>query len=99
MFSQLQLSDHSAATTKANRRLWPILLTGLLGFSAQAQAWWSDDWAFRKPITLDAKAAGVQGDQANMPVLIRLHEGVLKLLMSRPMVQIYALSPKMTKRH
>lgn len=78
MFSQLQLSDNSTATTKTNRRLGALLLTGLLGFSAQAQAWWSDDWAFRKPITLDAKAAGVQGDQANMPVLIRLHEGVLK---------------------
>ena len=78
MFSQRQLSDHSTATTKTNRRLWPVLLTGLLGFSAQAHAWWSDDWAFRKPITLDAKAAGVQGEQANTAVLIRLHEGVLK---------------------
>ncbi len=78
MYSQLQLSDNNTAAPKASRRLWPLLLTGLLGFSVQAQAWWSDDWAFRKPITLDAKAAGVQGEQSNVPVLIRLHEGVLK---------------------
>jgi len=32
MFSQIQLSDNSTATTKTNRRLGALLLTGLLGF-------------------------------------------------------------------
>lgn len=77
MYSKFH-SDNNHTAPKAARRLWPLVLTGLLGLSAQAQAWWSDDWAFRKPITLDAKAAGVQGEQSNVPVLIRLHEGVLK---------------------
>ncbi len=56
----------------------PLVFGTLFALSSQAQAWWSDDWAFRKPITLDAKASGVQGEQSNVPVLIRLHEGVLK---------------------
>jgi biopolymer transport protein ExbB len=78
MSSVFQFSDKYTAAPKASRRLLPLLLTTLLGVSAQAHAWWSDDWAFRKPITLDAKAAGVTGEQTNVPVLIRLHEGVLK---------------------
>jgi biopolymer transport protein ExbB len=41
------------------------------------QAWWNDEWNFRKEITLDLSAAGanVAGSPADVPVLIRLHLG------------------------
>lgn len=41
------------------------------------QAWWNDDWNFRKEITLDLSAAGanIVGSPADVPVLIRLHLG------------------------
>ena len=39
-----------------------------------AQAWWNDDWQFRKELTFDLSAAGanVTGSPANVPVLVRL---------------------------
>jgi biopolymer transport protein ExbB len=43
-----------------------------------SQAWWNDDWEFRKKITIDATAgtgADVQGNPADVPILIRLHTG------------------------
>lgn len=50
----------------------------LLLVSASASAWWNGDWALRKQITIDASAA-LQGSKtglSDVPVLIRLHEGV-----------------------
>lgn len=40
-------------------------------------AWWSDDWNFRKEITLDTTPAGadVAATPVDVPVLIRLHLG------------------------
>jgi biopolymer transport protein ExbB len=45
--------------------------------SANAFAWWSDDWAFRKEITFDLSpaASGIAGSPADVPVLIRLSLG------------------------
>ncbi|MEP7242119.1 MAG: DUF2341 domain-containing protein [Gammaproteobacteria bacterium] len=45
-----------------------------LGWMSPALAWWNDDWAFRKEITLDLTAAGadVAGTPTDVPVLIRL---------------------------
>ena len=40
-------------------------------FSATSHAWWNDDWAGRKKITLTNPA----GEVADAPVLIRLHTG------------------------
>ncbi|MEO8019350.1 MAG: DUF2341 domain-containing protein [Pseudomonadota bacterium] len=39
-----------------------------------AQAWWNDDWKFRKELTFDLSPAGanVTGTPANVPVLVRL---------------------------
>ena len=39
-----------------------------------AQAWWNDDWQFRKEITFDLSAAGanISGTPTNVPVLVRL---------------------------
>ncbi|MBO9685307.1 DUF2341 domain-containing protein [Roseateles chitosanitabidus] len=47
--------------------LWPGL----------SHAWWQPDWAYRKPITLDAgpQGAAIGGDAGRAPVLVRLHTG------------------------
>jgi len=42
-----------------------------------AQAWWQPDWAYRKPLTLDAgpQGAALGADAGRVPVLLRLHTG------------------------
>ncbi|HEY4317891.1 MAG TPA: DUF2341 domain-containing protein [Herbaspirillum sp.] len=42
-----------------------------------AHAWWQPDWAYRKPITVDAgpKGGNLGGDAGRTPVLVRLHTG------------------------
>jgi len=58
-----------------------ILLFALTLLSAVlpglAQAWWQPDWAYRKPITIDAtqQGAALGGEAGRTPVLIRLHTG------------------------
>jgi biopolymer transport protein ExbB len=39
-----------------------------------AQAWWNEDWQFRKELSFDLSAAGanIPGSPANVPVLVRL---------------------------
>jgi biopolymer transport protein ExbB len=55
-----------------------LLMFGLLvlgsGWGQSAQAWWNDDWAFRKEIKFDLSKAGadIPGSPADVPVLIRL---------------------------
>lgn len=60
------------------RRILPFLLA-LLGamMPALAHAWWQPDWAYRKPITIDAGPQGgnIAADPGRMPVLLRLHTG------------------------
>jgi len=52
----------------------------------QAHAWWNHDWSYRKSIQLDTSAAGakLQGDVDTVPVLVRLHDGVLKFTDTNP---------------
>jgi biopolymer transport protein ExbB len=42
-----------------------------------SQAWWNNDWNYRKEITLDLSQAGanIAGSSNDVPVLIRLHIG------------------------
>ncbi|UIN21427.1 DUF2341 domain-containing protein [Herbaspirillum frisingense] len=42
-----------------------------------AHAWWQPDWAYRKPLTLDAgpQGAALGGDPGRVAVLLRLHTG------------------------
>lgn len=49
----------------------------LIGAAAPAAAagWWQGDYAYRTKINLNAQAAGVTGEVARAPVLIRLHTG------------------------
>ncbi|HVY81217.1 MAG TPA: DUF2341 domain-containing protein [Steroidobacteraceae bacterium] len=53
-----------------------FVLVGL-GAAPGARAWWNDDWAFRKDITLDLSKSGadIPGSPADVPVLIRLSLG------------------------
>ena len=56
-----------------------LALVWLSAFSgtAQAASWWQPEWAYRKPITLDASPQGgnVGGEIGRAPVLVRLHSG------------------------
>ena len=55
--------------------------TALLLWGAAANAsWWNHDWSFRKQIVLDGtqQGAAMQGELAEAPVLLRLHEGVFR---------------------
>lgn len=40
-----------------------------------AYAWWETDYAYRTKINVNAQAAGVTGEVARAPVLVRLHQG------------------------
>ena len=45
---------------------------------ANANAWWNDDWAFRKKISLDtspATGADIGDSAVEVPLLVRLHTG------------------------
>nr|WP_174505907.1 DUF2341 domain-containing protein [Acinetobacter sp. Marseille-Q1620] len=44
--------------------------------SSYASAWWNSEWAYRKPLVLDTSSIKNTGELDNVPVLIRLHEGV-----------------------
>jgi len=43
--------------------------------ASPAQAWWEPDFAYRTKINLNTSAAGVTGEVARAPVLVRLHSG------------------------
>lgn len=48
-----------------------------LALPGAVQAWWNDEWSFRKEIVLDAAAPelGLQEGVADIPVLLRFHTG------------------------
>ena len=46
-----------------------------LSFASPAHAWWEADYSYRTKINLNVDAAGVSGEVARAPVLIRLHSG------------------------
>ena len=58
------------------RRIAVFCLLALL-LPHSAWAWWDDNWAFRKPLTLDATAAGAATAASieDTAVLVRLHVG------------------------
>jgi biopolymer transport protein ExbB len=53
------------------------LALALLAAPVASQAWWNDDWSFRKEISFDLTptAANITGTPTDVPVLIRLHVG------------------------
>lgn len=55
-----------------------FMLAALLGaLPGIANAWWQNDWSFRKSITIDAspKGANLSESAGRVPLLIRLHSG------------------------
>ncbi len=54
-----------------------MLATLLWALPGMAQAWWNNDWAYRKPLTVDTTVSGadIKADLADFPVLVRLHTG------------------------
>ncbi|MBN3724080.1 DUF2341 domain-containing protein [Burkholderia sp. Ac-20379] len=55
-----------------------FMLAALLGtLPGIANAWWQNDWSFRKAITIDASAKGANLNESagRVPLLIRLHSG------------------------
>ena len=59
-------------------RIFFALLASLIAFaSSPAYAWWDQDWAYRKQVTVDTTATGVNvsGAVGRTVVLIRLHSG------------------------
>lgn len=58
-------------------KLLPLLSFLTLLVPGVAAAWWQPDWAYRKPVTVDAGPSGASlaGDPGRTPVLVRLHTG------------------------
>lgn len=54
-----------------------FILVFLFFGSSTAQAWWNEDWTFRKKIHLDTSdtAANINESLTDFPVLVRLHTG------------------------
>jgi biopolymer transport protein ExbB len=54
-----------------------LLFVFALLVPAVSQAWWNNDWNFRKEITLDLSATGANISESlnDVPVLLRLHAG------------------------
>ncbi|RKP57826.1 DUF2341 domain-containing protein [Pararobbsia silviterrae] len=60
------------------KRVLFLLLTALLGcLPGVANAWWQNDWSYRKAITIDTtpKGGDVAESAGRVPLLIRLHSG------------------------
>ncbi|CAI3099593.1 Protein TolQ [Acinetobacter oleivorans] len=61
-----------------------LLVCLLLLLSLPANAWWNQEWAYRKQLSIDPVAAKIQSDVERVPVLIRLHEGVFPFTDASP---------------
>lgn len=59
------------------RSLFLLLALASALLPSLAHAWWQPDWAYRKPVTIDAGPQGgnIGGDAGRTPVLLRLHTG------------------------
>ena len=56
--------------------LLPLVLAASL-LPQAANAWWQQDWSYRKPVSVDTtpKGANIAEPLGRMPVLVRLHAG------------------------
>jgi biopolymer transport protein ExbB len=52
-----------------------LLAATAVSIATPALAWWEADFAYRTRITLNTQAAGITGEVARAPVLVRLHSG------------------------
>src|ERR1051326_9221256 len=51
-----------------------------------AFAWWNHDWSYRKEVVIDGsdQGAALKTDLIQVPVLIRLHDGVFRFADANP---------------
>jgi len=82
-------ASHELPANAGPRRFASWLLAacaGLLLLPGTASAFWNHDWSYRKEITLNAgpQGANVTAELSDVPVLIRLHEGVFKFSDANP---------------
>lgn len=63
--------------SKATAKILGLALAAaaLTAIATPAAAWWQPDYAYRTKINLNASAAGITGEVARAPVLVRLHTG------------------------
>src|SRR3546814_13560037 len=54
-----------------------LAAAALTAFASPAHAWWEADYAYRTTINLNAQAAGINGEEARAPELVRPHTGNL----------------------
>lgn len=54
-----------------------LAAAALTVFASPAHAWWEADYSYRTKINLNVAAAGITGEVARAPVLVRLHSGNL----------------------
>lgn len=54
-----------------------IALVAVMAMGSSARAWWNDEWAVRRKVTLDTteKGVAISENLGAVPVLIRLHSG------------------------
>ncbi|HSW12139.1 MAG TPA: DUF2341 domain-containing protein [Solimonas sp.] len=74
----MNVTPRSAAPRRRSLAFLFTALLTLLSLPAPAQAWWNQDWAYRKQITIDAGSTGadIKADVSGQVVLVRLHDGV-----------------------
>lgn len=58
-------------------RFLMMILVSMMVLASPANAWWQKDWKYRKPVTIDTTASGVNvsGAIGRTLVLVRLHSG------------------------
>ncbi len=61
--------------TKAKILGLALAAAAVTAIATPAAAWWQPDYAYRTKINLSAAAAGISGEVARAPVLVRLHTG------------------------
>ncbi|WP_241230474.1 DUF2341 domain-containing protein [Sphingomonas koreensis] len=61
-----------------------VALAAMTAFASPAHAWWGAEHAYRTRINLNTSAAGVTGEVARAPVLVRLHQGNFNFADAKP---------------
>jgi biopolymer transport protein ExbB len=71
---RIRSAAHGAGGFRAAAALFLLLAASA---ASDAHAWWNDQWALRRKITLDASpaGAGIAESLSQVPVLVRLHTG------------------------
>jgi biopolymer transport protein ExbB len=61
-----------------------VALAAMTAFASPAHAWWGAEHAYRTRINLNTSVAGVTGEVARAPVLVRLHQGNFNFADAKP---------------